>query len=236
MATLTTYDLVGIKEDVSDIISNISPTKTPFISKIGSEKPTQTLHQWQEDSLRDVDLGNARIEGVDPTVDNGSPTVMRHTYIQHMDRAIKVSDIADIVSKYGRNKELALRLSKASAELKRGLEAIVLSGQTGTAGSSVVAPKLDSYQAQVDAQFRVATGSATDMPSEAQILSTLQGLYTEGADPNTILVTPGYSVELTTFSKAAGRYREIPNSGAGSKAIVNAVELFVSPFGEQTVY
>jgi hypothetical protein len=224
-----------VKEDVSDIISNISPTKTPFVSLIGSEKPMQTLHSWQEDSLRSVDLGNARIEGQDPTVDNGPATLMRHTYVQHMDRAIKVSDISDIVSKYGRNKELAYRLSKASAELKRGLEAILLSGQTGTAGSSSVAPMLDSYQAQIDAEFRVATGGAATMPTEAQLLTTLQGLYTEGADPTTILVSPAYSVQLTTFSKAAGRYREIPNAGPSSKAIVNAVELFVSPFGQQEV-
>lgn len=235
MATLTSYDLVGVKEDVSDIISNISPTKTPFVSLIGSEKPIQMVHQWQEDSLAAVDLGNARVEGVDPTVNNGAPTQMRSTTLQHMDRAIKVSDISDIVSKYGRNKELAYRLSKASAELKRSLEAILLSGQVGSMGSSSVAGKLDSYQAQIDAEFRIATGGAATSPTEDQLLATLQGLYEEGADPTTILVTPSYSVALTKFSKAAGRFREIPNAGPSAKTIVNAVELFVSPFGQQEV-
>jgi len=51
MATYTTYNQIGIKEDISDIISNISPTTTPFLSSIGKESVKNTLYQWQEDSL-----------------------------------------------------------------------------------------------------------------------------------------------------------------------------------------
>ena len=43
MAAFTAYDVVGKKEDISDIITNISPTDTPFISSIGSEKVHNTL-------------------------------------------------------------------------------------------------------------------------------------------------------------------------------------------------
>ena len=49
-----TYEQVGIKEDISDVISNISPTKTPFQTSIGNEKITNTLFQWQTDALRAV--------------------------------------------------------------------------------------------------------------------------------------------------------------------------------------
>ena len=38
MAVYTTYDQVGKAEDVSDIITDISPTATPFQSMIKSEK------------------------------------------------------------------------------------------------------------------------------------------------------------------------------------------------------
>jgi len=45
MAQYTTYDTVGIKEDVSDVISNIAPTKTPFQTMIGSDKTKNRLFQ-----------------------------------------------------------------------------------------------------------------------------------------------------------------------------------------------
>ena len=64
MATYQTYQMVGIKENVSDVITNLSPRKTPFQSAIGNEKVTQPLFQWQEDSLRAV-ATNAAVEGAD---------------------------------------------------------------------------------------------------------------------------------------------------------------------------
>lgn len=46
MAThFKTYDQVGKKEDISDVISNISPTETPFQSLIGQESVNNTIYQ-----------------------------------------------------------------------------------------------------------------------------------------------------------------------------------------------
>ena len=52
--TYKTYDQVGKKEDIEDIIYDISPTDTPFMSSIGASTANATLHQWQEDSLAAV--------------------------------------------------------------------------------------------------------------------------------------------------------------------------------------
>jgi hypothetical protein len=43
--TYTSYDVVGKKEDVSDIITNISPTTTPFQTLIGKESVNNVLFQ-----------------------------------------------------------------------------------------------------------------------------------------------------------------------------------------------
>ena len=51
MALYSTYDQVGKKEDVSDIISDITPTDTPFFSMIRSEKVSARTFEWLEDSL-----------------------------------------------------------------------------------------------------------------------------------------------------------------------------------------
>ena len=64
MATYQTYQTVGIREDLADIIYNISPTETPFMSGVAKNKATNTTHQWQTDALADV-AANAAVEGDD---------------------------------------------------------------------------------------------------------------------------------------------------------------------------
>jgi hypothetical protein len=51
MSTYTTYDQVGKKEDVSDIITDITPTDTPFFSMVKTEKISARTFEWLEDSL-----------------------------------------------------------------------------------------------------------------------------------------------------------------------------------------
>ena len=58
MPTFSTYDQVGLKEDVSDIIMDISPTDTPLFSAIKSQKVDNRVYQYQTDSL-DTPAANA---------------------------------------------------------------------------------------------------------------------------------------------------------------------------------
>ena len=60
--TFQTFQAKGNREDLSDIIYNISPTDTPFMSAIGKEKATGTSHDWQTDALATA-AANAQIEG-----------------------------------------------------------------------------------------------------------------------------------------------------------------------------
>src|SRR4051794_17996713 len=111
MTTYQTYQTVGLKEDISDIISNLSPRKTPFQSAIGSDKCTQPLFQWQEDSLRAAG-SNAQVEGADATFVTVVPTVMRDNRTQIFMEAVQVSGSMDASSTYGRAKEMAYQMAK----------------------------------------------------------------------------------------------------------------------------
>jgi hypothetical protein len=234
MATYTSYDEVGIKENVSDVITNLSPRKTPFQSAIGSEKVTQPLFQWQEDSLRAVAV-NAKIEGADPTDIAVAPTVMRNNYTQIFTESVKVSDRADVIATYGRKKEFAYQMAKTAAALKRDLEhAYVGIDSEKEAGSSSSPSMMDGYFTQLDDASTIYTGAGTPF-NEDDLLAALQHAFEEGADPNRIQVTPTNSVVLAGFAKASGRYRTLTGTGGDAKTLVNVVNLYVSPFGEQKV-
>ena len=109
MTTYTSYDQVGLAEDVSDIISDISPTDCPMYSTIRTEKVSARVFEWQEDSLAAA-ANNAQVEGADATMATLSPTTLRTNNCQIMTKAFQVSAIADAVKTYGRAKETALKL------------------------------------------------------------------------------------------------------------------------------
>ncbi len=246
MALFTQYDVVGLKEDVSDVISNISPTKTPFQSMLSSEKSTQKAFQWQEDTLRAV-ATNQQIEGFTASDISIVATTMRDNVTQILAETIKVSGSMDAADTYGRAKETAYQLSKSMSQVKRDLEhAMVGTAQAKAAGAAGVARAMAGFQAQLyntgsgslDADdFVLYTGAAGTLPTEANVLSLLGHLYSYGAEPNTIMVTPTNSLQVADFAKAAGRYRTIStdSSARDQRTVTNVVDLYVSPFGEVRV-
>lgn len=237
MAThFKTYDQVGKKEDISDVISNISPTATPFQSVIGSESVNNTLYQWQEDDLAAV-AANAAVEGADGTDADLTATTMRSNTTQIFTKTIKVSATADVVSTYGRAKETAYQLSKKSAELKREMEyALVGVAQNAVAGSTSVARKFGNVWGQDSGgnaliNSAVVTAAGAAALTEAMILSTNQKLYEAGGDASYLMIKPADSLIVAGFAAASGRNRDFDT---GTR-IVNVVDIYVSPFGTQKV-
>lgn len=237
MASFKTYDQVGKKEDISDIISNISPTTTPFQSLLKSEKCSNTVFGWQEDSLTAV-ADNAQVEGFQASDNTLTPTVLRQNYTQIMSKVVNVTATADAIATYGRAKETAYQLSKKSAELKREVEFhLVGKAQNATVGNGTDTARRFANAfgtdvagaAVIDASVTVDTAGAL---TEQDILDVNQKLYEAGSDASYIMVKPADSLIIANFDKAAGRNRTIND---GSKSVVNAVDLYVSPFGEQKV-
>lgn len=239
MPTFTTYDQVGKAEDVSDIISNISPTKTPFSSVLKSEKISARSFDWQEDSLRSVQV-NAQTEGYTASDATLSATVLRSNVAQILEKTIKVSNTADVIKTYGRAKETAYQISKAGEELNRDLEhAMVGLTQNAVTGSSGVARQMASALNQIDASVTITTDSDTGTVgnqagplTEANVLALHQVLFNEGAEPSVLMVKPADARIVAGFTGASGRSRVIND---GAKTLVNAVDLYVSPFGELKV-
>jgi hypothetical protein len=246
MAThFKSYDQVGKKEDVSDVITNLTPTATPFQSLIGSESTHNTVFQWQEDSLAAVG-SNAQVEGADGTDADLTATTMRSNYTQIMAKTIKVSATADAVSTYGRAKETAYQLAKKGAEIKREFEYhLVGVAQNAAAGSSSVARTFGNVwgnaadsAAMIHADVTVVVdsdagtgGNQAGPLTENHLLSVNQKLFEQGGDAKYIMIKPADSLIVSGFAAAAGRERDF---GAGTK-LVNVVDIYVSPFGTQKV-
>jgi hypothetical protein len=159
MAVVTgTYDthtpVIGMREDLSDVIYNISPTETPFMMMVGRGTAKATTHEWQIDALATEAWDNAQVEGDEASFDVPTTTIRVSNFTQISRKTVIVSGTTEQVDKAGRKSELAYQLAKMAKELKRDMESILIAGRTSAGavpqmkiiGASTVAALLGPYE------------------------------------------------------------------------------------------
>jgi len=168
-----TYDTTGIREDLVNIIYNVSPEDTPILSAIPRAQAKSTKHEWQLDSLA-TPATNAVIEGDEATVDAMSATTRAFNYCQISDKVIAVSGTQSAVDAAGRADEMAYQVAKKSRELKKDMEFDIIEPNVQVAGSATAARELGSIPTWIKTNGdagtsgTLSTGSGTDLPVQVQ--------------------------------------------------------------------
>jgi hypothetical protein len=246
--TFDSYDSIGTRDDLSDVIHNISPTQTPFLSMAAKSKAKNTLHEWQKDQLATAGQ-NAVIEGDDATLDASSPTVRVGNYTQISDKTVVVSGTQEATDKAGRRSEMSYQIAKKAKELKRDIEFVLTGNQASDAGSSTLARKTGSVEAWLASNVSRGAGGASGGYSagtvaaatdgtqraftEALLKTVIQSCWANGGDPSTIIVGPKNKAVASGFTGIATQYRE--NKGAAQATIIGAADVYVSDFGEHRI-
>jgi hypothetical protein len=243
MATYQTYTAIGQREDLMDVIYNIAPTETPFMSSIGKTSATARLHEWQTDTLAAAVTTNAAIEGASATSASITPSVRVGNRTQISQKTIAISGTLETVNKAGRRSEKAYQLAKASSELQRDMEATLLSNNVAADGDgSTTARTLGGLQTWLSSNYSGGSGGSagtlgttarvtgTDRAFTATLLNTvMQSAFTNGGSPTMLFVTPAQKVVASTFTGIATRYRDVPSNQQAQ--IINAADVYVSDFG-----
>lgn len=243
MPTYQTYTAIGMREDLSDVIYNISPTDTPFMSSIGKNKATATYHEWQTDSLDAAALGGA-VEGADASSITASPTTRIGNRTQIFTKSVAVAGTLEAVDKAGRKSEKAYQLAKVSAELKRNIELTLLSNQVTATGNSSTARTLGGLQAWLNTNYdgagtagsggTTARVEGTNRTFTETILKTVVAeVYTAGGTPKVLMVNPAHKQLVSAFAGiAAQRYMAPSNEPT---TIIGAADVYMSDFGTISV-
>ena len=130
-----TFDSNNKREDLANVIYNISPTETPFMSSIGTGSASGTKHEWQTDSLAAA-AANLVIEGDDSPSRALVATSRLLNYTQISTKPVVVTGTQEVVNKAGVSSEMAYQIAKAGKELKRDMELDMTGKQAAAAGSS----------------------------------------------------------------------------------------------------
>jgi hypothetical protein len=253
MPTYTKYDAIGQREDLSDVIYNISPTDTPIMSSIGKTKATAVNHEWQTDSLAAATTANALVEGADATSATLSPTTRYGNLTQIVGKTIQVSGTLESVDKAGRKSEKAYQLAKASAEIKRDIETIITANQAKVAGDgSSTARKMSSLLSFIKTNSSVGAGTTTAGAdpttigvsarvdadttrtfTETMLKEVVREVFTSGGTPSVLFVSPALKQTVSAFTGLAATRYQAPVSGQAT--ILAGADIYQSDFGQISI-
>lgn len=235
MATFQTYDSVGAKEDVSDVISMLNKHETPFTSSLSNRTVTQKLFSWQEDE-QEGGKDNAQVEGFDAVEEDCDTTEMRQNTTQIFSRTIKLSGSLEATEHYGRKSELARQIVKKGKALKLDRErAAVGVDQASVAGSNTTARRHASASKLIDASCIIDNSNAgTAAPiKETTLRAAIKNNYDQGGKARRFMVAPYVAEQTAEFDGNASRMRDVTAKDA--KEIVHVVDVYTTALGTLSI-
>lgn len=250
VGTFTTFDAIGIREDLSDIIYNIDPTETPVLSNAGRGKIANTFFEWQTDALAAAVSTNQQIQGDDITsYDSVTPTTRLGNYAEIARKTVVIADTEEVVNKAGRKSELAYQLAKKGKEMKRDMETSLCANKGAAAGSTSVARQTGALLAFIKTNIDKANdGTApvyTNIPTdhwtdgtarsvtEDILKNVIQQCWSAGASPKTVMVGALGKQKLSAFAGVVELTK--PQQNVGPAKIIGAADAYVSDFGTLTI-
>lgn len=236
--TFTTYSQIGIREELADVIYDITPVDVPFVSSVEQETVANTLFEWQIQSLNAVSKTGA-LDGDDAPQDTSNPTTLVNNRTHIRTRDARVSGTARAMDTAGRADELDYQILMRGQELKRDMEAIACDNNAKVAGNSTTARETAGIVSWIatntDGAAADPTGDGSDAATdgtqraftEDQLKTVLRECFDSGGMPDTIMAGPFNRQILSSFS--AGR----TNVQKAEDATLHATfDVYESDFGQ----
>jgi len=240
--TFDSYDANGIREDLENVIYNISPEETPFYSSLKKVSASNTYHEWQTDSLR-ASASNAHIEGDDTTASAMTATSRLGNYTQIFKNAVTVPDTDEGLDKAGRSAEMAYQTLKIAKEQKLDIEKALFANNARVVGSATAARELAGAPSWMTTNITNtgtsgsdATGDGTDARTDgtqtaftqADFDSAMQSIWENGGRPDSVYLS-AYQMNIALGFTGNNNQRSAVQ--AGDKKVVKSLDVYVTPWG-----
>jgi hypothetical protein len=223
---LQTYQAIGNREDLEDIITNLSPDETPMFQAFGKTKATSTLHEWLTDTLTAGSAGNGQIEGGDYVFTRAGSRTRLGNRTQLFVRTVEVSHTQRAVNPAGVNDEFEYQLMKSMKTLKMDIEAAIASTASSASGASGTARTMQGAYAFITSN--TASASATGLAlNETDFNGLLQTIWTTAGTHGGTVYAAGFNKRrISQFVGNATKYFQ-----SSEKEAINAIDVYQSDFG-----
>ena len=227
---IDTYRAIGNREDLINLITNISPEETVYMSRTGKKSATGRTHEWLTEVLQASNSANAEVEGSTAAYASGdiTPRVRVTNYTQILRRPFSSSYTQDAVSKAGvAGDEFDHLRGLKTKEIARDMNAALIN-QSSASGDSGTARTLNGMLAAITTN----TGSANSLPlEETDFNSVLQTIWTAGGRPNAVYTGGSTKRMISSWTSPLSR-----NIDANGKKRTVAVDVYDSDFGRMDIY
>lgn len=242
--TFDSYDAKGIREDLSDVIYDISPEETPFYTACAKAKATNTLHEWQTDALRSS-ADNAHIEGDDTIAEARTSTVRLNNRTQIFKNAVVIPGTDAGLNKAGRAREMAYQVLKIAKEQKLDIEKAMFANQAKVAGDATTARRMAGVPAWLTTNTNFQSGSSGADPtgdgsnartddgtptafSQTKFDSVMQSIWVQGGKPDSVYLS---AFQMNVALGFTGNNNQRSNITAEAEKVIKHMAVYVTPWG-----
>lgn len=221
--TFQVFQAIGNREDLIDVITNISPLETWFTSNTANKRAIAVKHEWQTDALAAA-AANAVIEGDDATNVAVVPTARVQNSCQILRKVFQVTETQQAIMAAGRSNEVDYQTMKSSKELAKDIEYALLINASEVTGAAAVARQLKGVLGWIATNVTTATAT-TQTLNETVFNDNLALIWAQGGLPYATLVSSGKKRAISGFTSNTRRI------AAEDRKLVNAIDVYESDFG-----
>ena len=240
--TFDSYDVNGIREDLSNIIYDVSPEETPFYSACAKVSATNTFHEWQTDALR-TSGANAHIEGDETAAEARTATTRLGNYTQIFKNAVTIPDTDAGLDKAGRNSEMAYQTLKIAKEQKLDIEKALFDNNARVAGDATTARELAGTETWFTSTIQNrgsggahAAGTGADARTDGtqtafdqdKFDAIMQNCWEKGGKPDSVYLS-AYLMNLALAFDGNNNQRS--NVQASDKKVIKSLDVYITPWG-----
>ncbi len=240
--TFDSYDAVGIREDLENVIYDVSPEETPFYTTCKKVTASNTYHEWQTDALR-ASGSNAHIEGDATTAEARVATTRLGNYTQIFKNAVVIPDTDKGLDKAGRASEMAYQVLKIAKEQKLDIEKALFDNNARVAGDATTARELAGTETWFTSTIQNrgtggahAAGTGVDARTDGtqtvfnqtKFDAIMQNCWEKGGKPDSVYLS-AYLMNLALAF--TGNNNQRSSVQAGDKKVIKSLDVYVTPWG-----
>lgn len=227
---VTTYDAVGNRDDLQDLIDIVAQDEAPLYTKLKRTKASARYHEWLTDSLS-VGQSNKQIEGRDYTFTKRSARTRVGNYTQILDKLVEVSDTQRAVDSAGLKDEFSYQMDNAMTELKTDVEYALIQG-TSASGATGTARSMSGFLEVVSTNVATGTGTGNEALTEDMFNDNLQTIWAAGGRPGDVIVNGFQKRQISGFTSPGTRFVKTE----ADKRLSVAVDIYESDFGVKNIW
>lgn len=225
--TFQTYVAIGNREDLIDLIENISPSENWFTKNTGRATAKAVYHEWQTDSLAAA-TANAHTEGEVASAAAITPTVRIGNYTQIIVKDFSVTETQEATVAAGRDSEIAYQKAKHLKELANDIEYALIVNSAAVSGASATARQLKGVLGWITTNVTTATSATSaSAVNETDFNANLALIWAQGGVPSTAIMGAVQKRAISAFTGNNTRFNDIERAKIQAK-----VDVYMSDFGE----